>query len=331
MYDFITIGGTTRDISFFTGEGIMIKHRRDILHQNVLGFESGAKIKVDKFYYSYGGGAANAAICLANFNFRTACLAPYGSDEDGHHIVRNLEEHGVSTRLLQRVPGEESGSSFILISPSGERIIFAQRGANNKLSINRRGLEAIREAKNIYIASLAGRWPAELKKIFGAIARSKRPGGPKVFWNPGMTQYLNGVEAIAPYLRQVTVLASNKDEAIELVMTSQKHKKLGRAYLNNPENLVQILRGFGPRIVVVTLGQQGVVAYDGRQIYHRPIRKSRRVVDTTGVGDIFNSSFAAGLIRYEGDINKSLDLGRRNTAAKVAHLGAQAGLLKMFA
>jgi ribokinase len=325
MYDFITIGGTTRDISFFTAEGLLINnYNRDLLHQHVLAFESGAKIKVDKFYYSYGGGAANAAVCLANFDFKTACLAPVGQDEDGQMIIKNLAQHHVATPLIQRVPKEESGSSFILISPAGERIIFAQRGANNKLKINRTGVAALKKAKNIYIASLAGRWPAELKKIFAAV----QPGQ-QVFWNPGMTQYLDGVSAIAGYMKKVTVLASNKDEATELILTSQKHRRLGRAFLSNPENLVKILHSFGPKIAVITLGSAGVIAYDGLRLYRREIIKETKTVDTTGVGDIFNATFAAGLVLFAGDIDKALHLSLQNTAAKVAHIGAQTGLIKI--
>jgi sugar/nucleoside kinase (ribokinase family) len=74
---------------------------------------------------------------------------------------------------------------------------------------------------------------------------------------------------------------------------------------------------------------EGVIAYDGRQIYRRSILREKKRVDTTGVGDVFNSSFAAGLVLYQGDIDRALRLGLKNTAAKVAHLGAQSGLLKL--
>ncbi|MFA6995477.1 MAG: carbohydrate kinase family protein [Patescibacteria group bacterium] len=324
IYDFITIGGTTRDISFFTDQGVLINNYRDILRQKVLAFESGAKIKVDKFYYSYGGGAANTAVCLANLGFKTACLTSVGNDEDGQLIVKNLRKRQVSTRLIQRIKDADSGASFILISPTGERIIFAQRGANNKLHINANQLAVLRRTRNIYIASLAGNWAGELKKIFSLVGAS----GPRIFWNPGMTQYLQGVKKIAPYLKKVSVLASNKDEAIELVMTSSSHRHLGHKFLNNPENLIKIMHSFGPQVVVITLGSAGVIAYDGQKIYHRAIINGRKPVDTTGVGDIFNSSFAAGMVLFTNDINKSLELGLLNTAAKVAHIGAQNGLMK---
>ncbi len=186
IYNFITIGGTTRDISFFTDQGVLIKNRRDLLRQNVLAFETGAKIKVDKFYYAFGGGAANAAVCLAKLGFRVACLAPIGDDEDGKFIKKNLRQQKVNTNFISVIKGAESGSSFVLISPSGERIIFAQRGANTKLSLSPQHLKLLSSAQNIYIASLAGNWLSELKKIFSVLDQTNAP---RVFWNPGTTQY----------------------------------------------------------------------------------------------------------------------------------------------
>lgn len=325
MYDFITIGGTTRDISFFTDQGIVLDNRQDLLRQKLLAFESGAKIKVDKFYYSYGGGAANAAVCLVNLGFKTACLAPIGTDDNGRFIVKNLRARGVGVNLLETVRGEESSSSFILIAPDGERIIFAQRGANTKMKINQSGLAALKKTNNVYIASLAGEWKYNLRQIFSAIGHNSH----HIFWNPGMTQYLGGVKPIAGFLKKITVLSSNKDEALQLILASPQYRQLGRKFLNKEENLLKILHSLGPKIVVLTLGQAGVMAYDGQKLYRRAIVKGKKRVDTTGIGDVFNSSFAAGLTLYRGDIDRALGLSLKNAAAKVAHLGAQNGLLRL--
>jgi len=325
MYDFITIGGTTRDISFFTDQGVLLNNKKDILRQKILAFESGAKIKVDKFYYSYGGGAANAAVCVTNLGFKAACLTAVGNDQDGDFIIENLKNKKVNVNLIQRVKNEESGSSFVLIAPNGERIIFAQRGANSDLEINRKKLAAIKKVKNIYIASLSGDWENNLNKIFSVVS----PNGPRVFWNPGMTQYLGGIDKISKYLDKTTVLASNKDEMTQLIIATPGYQHLTRNFLNRPENLLKIVYGLGPKIVIITLGEKGVIAYDGKKIYKRGIIKKDKQLDTTGVGDIFNSTFAAGFNLFSGDIDKSLQLSLENAAAKVSHLGAQEGLIKL--
>lgn len=322
MYDFITVGGTTRDISFFTDQGLVIDNHRDLLRQQVLAFELGAKIKVDNFYYSHGGGAANSAVCLANFDFKAACLAPVGDDQNGQLIIKNLKSRGVLTGLVKKIKGQQSGSSFILISSSGERIIFAQRGANSHLKISAKDKIALRAAKNIYIASLAGDWRTSLVKIFAGVTKEQ-----KVFWNPGLTQILAGLEGLEKFLKKVTVLAINQDEATELVVRSAAYKKKSRAFLDDPANLLRVIQSAGPDIVMITRGPDGVMVYDGKKIYNRPVKKEKKRVDSTGVGDIFNSSFAAGFHYFNGDIPQALDLALKNAAAKVAHLGAQDGLL----
>lgn len=324
MRDFITIGGTTRDISFFTDEGLLLDNKGDVLRQKLLAFESGAKIKVDRFYYSFGGGAANAAVCLSRLGLKTACLATVGADKAAQLIKDNLRRQGVDTSLLQTVKGEESASSFVLVAPSGERIIFAQRGANTKLEINQRDIAAISRSANIYIASLSGQWHKNLKKIFSAAA-----SGHQIFWNPGLTQYAAGVQPIASFLKQTSVLSSNRDEILQLLAASPAYRSLKRSFLDQDENLVKLVYELGPQLVVMTLGAEGVIAYDGKKVYRRPIRPERKRIDTTGIGDVFNSSFAAAWVLFAGDINRALDLSLRNAAAKISHLGAQNGLLRL--
>lgn len=326
MYDFISIGGTTRDISFFTDQGVMINNEKDLLRQKLLAFESGAKIKVDKFYYSYGGGAANAAVCLGHFGLKTACLAPVGSDQNGGLIIKNLKERHIDIRLIRKIKNEESGSSFILIIPNGERIIFAQRGANNKLVLNNRDVLFLKKTKNIYIASLSGDWLRNLQKIFSVSGGKLNPN---IFWNPGMTQLLGGADKIKQYLKRTSILACNKDEALALVLNTAGYKHLDNKNLNDPEKLIKIMHSFGPKIAVITLGEDGAIVFDGQKIFRRGIIREVKRVDMTGVGDIFNSSFAAGWVLFKGDINQALDLSLKNAAAKVSHIGAQNSLIKI--
>lgn len=323
-YDFIAIGGATRDISFFTDRGVIINNRRDVLRQKLLAFESGAKIKVDKFYYSFGGGAANAAVNLAHFGFKTACLAAIGDDEGGREIIANFKRRGVRTELVEKIKGEESGTTFDLIDPTGERILFVERGANRELSIHADDLRYLKKAKNVYLASLSGNWVPVLRRIFSALDPRKT----NLIWNPGGKQYEKGLKFLSPFLKKTTVFALNKDEAIELVLSSVKHKHLKMSELNQTENLLKIIFNFGPQIVLITAGREGAYAYDGHQVYRRHILKEVRRVDTTGVGDVFNSTFAAGLEIYDGNIDRALSLSLRNAASKIAHIGAQNGLIR---
>lgn len=326
MFDFITVGGTTRDISFFTDKGILMGSGKNIFKEKLLAFESGSKIKVDKFYYSYGGGAANSAACLVNFGFKIACLAPVGTDRNGQLIVENLKARKIDTRLIQKVSNQESGFSFILIDPNGERIIFQQRGANINLAIGEKDVESLRKTKNIYIASLAGDWSGNLRKIFSVVDGKKSP---TIFWNPGMTQLLGGADKIKRYLKRTTVLACNEDEALALILNTEGYKRTNNKVFKNVESLIHVIHSFGPKVVVITRGSKGVMVYDGKKLVSHGVLGGKKQVDTTGVGDIFNSSFAAGWILFKGDIDKTIHLSLQNVATKISHVGAQNSLLKI--
>lgn len=327
VYDFIAVGGATRDISFFTDHGILIENPRDILRQKLLAFEYGAKIRVDNFNYNYGGGAANASVNFANFGFRSACLAAIGKDENGREILENLRRRGVSRNLVKQLPKKNSGFSFIIISKTGERIIFTERGANGFLKMGPAETKALSQAKNIYISSLSGDWFSVLKKVFATAVKSRA----RVAWNPSEAQYSAGLDRLAPFLKNTFIFTLNKDEAIELALTSSfsDGERLGHAFFNDEKNLLRIIKGYGPEIVVITSGADGAHAYDGLNFYYQPILKEKKRVDTTGVGDIFNSTFAAGLELYKGNIKKALFLSAKNTASKIANLGAQNGLIKL--
>jgi len=318
----ITVGGATRDTTFFTDEGVLIDNQRDVLRQKLLAFEYGAKIKIDRFYFLFGGGAANAAVNFAVSGFKTACLARVGQDESGRAIIANLRQHGVITSLVSSEKNRETMISFIPVTPGGERIIFTSRAAHNDLRISRQEERILKQADWLYLASLPGDWLLAARKIFSL-------SGPKIAWNPGASQYQAGLKKIASFLKRTSVFCVNKDEAIELVLSDARYRGQSPAFLNNVKNLLVALKAAGPEIVLITSGQDGADVYDGHNFYHQAVFPEKKRVDITGVGDVFNSSFVAGWELSGGDIKRALYLGAKNTASKIAYFGAQNGLLDL--
>jgi len=321
-YQIISIGGATRDITFFTDEGILIDNHHDILRQKLLAFEHGAKIQVKQLHNLFGGGATNSAINFAHSGFKVACLACVGDDDSGRQIIEHLKNNKIFTELIAVDKKHHTGLSCILVAKRGERIIFSNRSANNNLDIKAREKNILKEANWLYLTSLSGDWLKVIKNIFSF-------RGPKMAWNPGSLQCQAGLKVLAPFLKKTNILCVNKDEAIELVISDPHYKNKNKKFLNTIKNLLVILKKFGPEIVVITDGSNGADAYDGQNFYHQGIFKERKRVDMTGVGDAFNSSFTIGLALTKGNIQKSLYLGAKNTASKIAHFGAQNGLIDL--
>lgn len=320
-YDFITIGGATEDIAFYTQEGILIDNKKDLIRQKLLAFEYGAKVKIDKAFSNFGGGAANTAVSFSRFGFKVACLIAVGEDSRGERVIKNLEKQGVDISLVQKVKNVETGFSFLLVGPTNEHIVFSNRAANNELRITNDELRILGSTEWIYMTSLSGKWLEVLNKVFSV-------GKVKIAWNPGHRQILTGVKILGKYLTKTNVFIVNKDEAIELVLSDKKYKNRSKSFFVNVKNLLVALSGCGPEIVVITSGKDGADVFDGIKFYHQKVVKEAKRADTAGVGDAFGSSFVAGLELFKGDIKKSMQLGVKNTASVISQVGAQNGLLR---
>src|SRR3989339_596864 len=287
-FDFITLGGVTEDITFYTKEGEIIYNKEDILKQKLIAFEYGAKLRNDRSYSTFGGGAANAAVCLASLGFNVAAMVAIGDDNRGLSIVNNFKKKEVKSNLIQKVKNIESGFSLLLVGQSNEHVVFSNRAANKRLSIKAKEIKQLDSAKWIYITSLSGAWRDVLHNAFKTKAR--------IAWNPGHIQLHAGFRVIGKFLKNI-------------------------------QNLLRVLREYGTEIVVVTNGRFGADAYDGKSFYHQDIIKERKRLDTTGVGDAFGSTFVAGLEMFKGNIQKAMKLSALNTASVISMQGAQNGLL----
>lgn len=323
-YDFIAVGGAVEDVSFYTSEGEVIDNPKDILRQKLLGFEYGAKIKADGLARFPGGGANNAAVCLANLGFTVGLAAAIGEDETGKKLLKNLDDNGVDTRLVKVIKNSETGFSLVVITPEGEHVAFTYRGANEQFSLNKIESHMLTYSKWIYLASVSGAWTAVLDKVFGA-------KNVMVAWNPGATQLAAGVVKISKYLKKTEILFLNKDEATELVASENKYRRKGEDWLRDTKNLLEALKSFGPKKVVITSGEKGADYFDGEKHIHEPSLNvpKNKIADSTGVGDAFCSTFLAGLETYDGDVKKSMKLAMKNAAATLKTPGAQNGLMKI--
>jgi sugar/nucleoside kinase (ribokinase family) len=319
-YDFIAVGGSTEDITFYTKEGVLIDNKEDLLRQKLLAFEYGAKIKIEHAYSTFGGGAANAAVGLAKLGFKVGVLVAIGDDRRGEAVISNFKRHKIDTAPVEKIRGVETGFSLLLVGQSNEHIVFSNRAANQNLAIGSKEKAVLKNAKWIYLTSLSGKWRSALDAVFSV-------KGPKIAWNPGHIQLNTGVNGIGKYLKRSEIVIVNKDEASELVVSSGAYKKQSREFLENIRNLLSILKSWGPKIVVITNGQHGANAYDGEKFYFQPILKEKKRVDTAGVGDAFGSTFVAGLEIFKGDIQKAMYMSAKNTASVISLQGAQNGLL----
>jgi len=185
----------------------------------------------------------------------------------------------------------------------------------------------------IYLTSLSGDWEKSLSEINNFVKENKT----ELAFNPGANQIKAGKEKLAEILKSTKILFLNRDEAIELVLSCPPEpsapangrrieKKQRNKNLNDPVNLIKIIRRWGPKNVVVTQGSFGAWVGNQKNIYYSPAVSKKRL-DATGAGDAFGSAFLGGFILSKGDIKEALKYAIINSGNVVAYYGAQEGLL----
>ena len=314
-----TIGGATRDIMFYTDDMLLLDNKQDLLRQKLIAFEYGAKIYSKEVYFTYGGGGMNTAFNFAGLGVKTQTILSVGEDLVGAEILQHLKKNKVNTNFIQTIKNVRTGTSAIVnVGKYNEHVIFAYRGANNKIDLSSATVKKI-NTPWVYLTSLSGDFTSKLNNLFEHCSKKKI----QVAWNPGSNQLKLGLKKLAKHMKQTTVFGVNRDEALELLV-SLKDGKVS----NNINYILKNLHKYGQKLTVVTDGHRGAYLYDGKRVYFRVANK-RKGINTTGAGDAFGSSLVAGLIKYKWDLDKALKLAIINSNSVIMKIGAQEGLLRV--
>lgn len=318
MKKVICIGSASKDIFFPTNEGVIMETPEELTSKRKIAFELGAKYQIEDRFEAPGGCAANVAQGLARLGIAAACYSKLGDDAVGRWIEEELAKEGVDVELLQKERSCKSDLSAIIVdTASGERTIFFNRDANERLEILP---EQLTGADTFFISALNGAWEDHLAKILELVKEKKI----QFIINPGQRNIKDNVNAVIEGVRASEVFISNKDEAIEIVAGSQQD--LAPDQLDDEMVLIKELAKMGPRTVVITDGERGAWGTDSEAYFFaEPLLK--KAVDSTGAGDALTSGFLAAYLAGK-KMEEALSWGIANSSNSVIFYGAREGLLK---
>ncbi len=321
MLDIITIGGATTDTFVETDRAKVMHIDTPTTKHGYLCFDYGEKIEMDQLAYDIGGGATNAAVNFSKLGFNTGIIAKIGGDLNSCAVLERLKERNVDHSMVIKSEREKTGFSVILTSFEGDRTVLMHRGANSKIKLKDIDKEKIKNTKWIYFASLSG----DSNEILDEIAEFAEENGINTAFNPGSAQIKRGLADLKKTFSTAEILIMNRSEAS--AVTGIPNKPAERDYLNdrNLNEMITKLKNQGPGIVVITEGKKGVYAFDGKTKYYAPPFPAK-VISTLGAGDSFASTFVASMIKFDGDIEKSLMFASVNSSQVIQSFGAQQGL-----
>lgn len=290
----------------------------DIKSQKKIAFELGAKFHINDRFESLGGCAVNVACGLQKLGVPAACYTVLGNDIDGEWIKKRVDIAGVDSSLVINEECPSGLAAIIVDEKNGERIIFSNQEANEKMKVDQEKLE---KAEWISVSDPNGDW----KNILNTIVTVAEKTGAKIAFNPRGKNIQENAKKVFELAGKIKIFFVNKDEAIEIISSVNNEQKSMSSNLNDEEFLLKELKKSGVKIVVITDGLRGAWAYDGEKIVHIEATKNK-AVDTTGAGDAFSSGFLAAYIKGKG-LEECVKWGVKNSGNSVNFYGGVEGLL----
>ena len=260
------------------------KHLKLNEQSNELYFHLGEKIAVDKCRLSPGGNAANVAAGLSRLEINTTLFAEIGDDELSDKIINSLKKEKVHTENVSRLK-DHTASVSVILSFKGDRTIFSQH-IQKPHDFKFDNLST----KWVYLTSIGEEWKNAYEKVIMYVTKTNC----RLAFNPGTVQINAGYESIANVLNATNILFVNKEEAAKI-------KNYELRIMNQEDNekkiklLLEQLQKLGPKIVVITDGENGSFAIDEKgQIHTNGIIKTN-IAEKTGAGDAYSSGFMAAM------------------------------------
>lgn len=231
------------------------------------------------FTVSGGGKGANQAIAAARLGASVLFVGAVGEDAYGDDRLAALVTDGVDVRGVRRVSGESSGVAVILVDDGGNNSIVIIAGANGAISadlVDER-LSGLATAGDVICCQLEIPIEGTLRAL-------------EIGRQVGATTVLNaapGSEDARQLLPLVDVLVVNEIEVMQVAGLS-----LPNTTGNQFDRAVRELQRYGATDVIVTLGEQGALAWRGGDS-RAFAAETVEVVDTTGAGDAFVGALVA--------------------------------------
>jgi ribokinase len=260
-----------------------------------------AKCEFREMLVQGGGPVATALVALSRWGVSTTFSGVIGDDDFGIRIRESLEIEGVDLSGLVVRGGATSQFAFIAAEPGrGTRTVFWRRPTGEPLAPREIDVGRLRRATLLYTDGL----------MIGAAleaARLAARSGVRVFVDAGTLR--PGMLELARY--SDTFLAS---------------ERFARQLVGHEDPLLACreLTALGPRLVGVTLGERGYVAYENGEAIKRAAHRVE-AIDTTGCGDVFHAGVALGLIKG-WETRRGLDFAAWAASRVAMRLGGRSGI-----
>ena len=238
-----------------------------------------------------GGNPVNVAVYVKRLGGSASYVGAVGTDDYGTLLIQSLKDKKVDTSHVHVVEGDTAVTHVNMVD--GERVLGDyDEGVMESFVLNQDDFLYI-ATHDLVVSALWGRVEKEFSHF-------KKMGLRTAF---DFATQLEGdvVDAAIKYTDYA--FFSVEDHSTEKIQEFMR-----KIFL------------YGPKLVIVTMGKNGSMVYDGNKFYEFGII-SCNVVDTLGAGDSYIAGFLYGVLSGR-TIEDSMELGAKNSAETLSYWGA---------
>jgi sugar/nucleoside kinase (ribokinase family) len=312
-YDIVGVAHSLVDVLAYVDNQFLAKHGMKKGSMCLIDTERAAYLLEHLRYIKIasGGSASNTMAGIASFGAKVALIGKVKDDELGAIFKRDIGMCGVDFCGVTSTIGEATGTCFVAVSKEdADRTMSTYLGAAVEIHDDDIDEKTIKNSAIIYIEGYLfdkeGSRVA-LKKSMDIATKYSNLVSMSLSDERCVNQHRDEILKILP---NVNILFANEKEIMTLFNSDDLKISL--------EKIQQICD-----ITTVTVGKEGsyIVSKDG--IFNEPAAMTeRKIVDTTGAGDLYASGFLYGIINNMS-LEKCAKLGNLAAAEVITHMGAR--------
>ena len=235
------------------------------------------------FFPFVGGSVFNTAVSLKNLGVDVDFNSYIGDDYWGRYIQDYIKDNNLNFNNIKKLKDYKTSVAFAIPEENGETIYEFYKSVK-KVEMN----FDLGECFLFHLGSsfcVIDENDSNIEKIF----KLCKENGVLISYDPNYRKKQSAVDNILRNLKNADIVKASKADLKNI---------FGNMSL---ESYVEVIRSFGVKLVVVTLGGDGALASNKTGTYVTvPARENRRYQNTIGAGD----NFSSGLLYY---ISRNID------------------------
>ncbi len=271
--------------------------------------------QADNFRVDPGGAESNVAVALARLGWKTAWISRLPDNPLGRRVAGRITAHGVDvSRVIWAPPGRIGLWYFEKPAPPrpGQAYYDRADSAFSQIDPHQVDWDFVRGARWLHLTgitpALSASCRALIQRALDAVKGAPTTVSFDVNYRARLWTPQDARPTLEPLLSQVAVILCPRRDA---------HTLFGET--GDAATIAQKWRArFGARIVVITAGENGAVAFDGA-LHQVTRRYPVEPVDPLGTGDAFVAGFIGGYL--ESGVDAGLTWGAAMAALKQTYLG----------